>query len=50
VPLMKVYRDGLIDDDIYSAAATSVLLAVVTLVLSAVVLRTLQNRAFREEG
>ena len=50
VPLMKVYRDGLIDDDIYSAAATSVLLAAVTLALSALVLRTLQNRAFREEG
>ena len=33
-PLMKVYRDAFVDDDIYSAAATSVVIAAVTLVLS----------------
>jgi multiple sugar transport system permease protein len=50
VPLLKVYSDGFIDDDIYSAAAASVVLAAVTLVLSAVVLRLVQSRAFREDG
>ena len=50
VPLMKVYRDGFIDNDVYSAAATSTLLAAVTLVLSVIVLRVLQSRAFREEA
>jgi len=50
VPLMKVYSDGFIDDDVFSAAATSVLLAAVTLVLSMAVLRVVQGRAFREDG
>src|SRR3954470_23929905 len=50
VPLLKVYSDGFIDDDIYSAAAASVVLAAVTLVLSAVVLRAVQSRAVREDG
>jgi multiple sugar transport system permease protein len=49
VPLMKVYRDAFIDDDIYSAAATSVMLAALTLVVSAIALRALQARAFRED-
>jgi multiple sugar transport system permease protein len=49
VPLMKVYRDAFIDDDIYSAAATSVVLAAATLLLSAIALRALQARAFRED-
>ena len=49
VPLMKVYSDGFRDDDIYAAAAGSVLMAVVTLVLSALVLRAVQSRAFRED-
>ena len=44
VPLMKVYRDAFINDDIYSAAATSVLLALGTLVLSTVVLRVLNTK------
>jgi multiple sugar transport system permease protein len=49
VPLMKVYTDAFIEDDIYSAAATSVVLAAFTLVLSAVVLRLVQSRMFRED-
>jgi multiple sugar transport system permease protein len=49
VPLMKIYSDGFRDDDIYAAAAASVLLALVTLVLSLLVLRLVQSRAFREE-
>ena len=49
VPLMKIYSDGFRDDDIYAAAAASVILAVVALVLSLLVLRTVQSRAFRED-
>jgi multiple sugar transport system permease protein len=48
-PLMKVYRDAFIRDDIYSAAATSVLIALVTLVLSFGFLRLFQRRAFGQE-
>ena len=33
-PLMKVYRDAFTRDDIYSAAATSVVIAVVTFAVS----------------
>jgi multiple sugar transport system permease protein len=49
VPLMKDYRDAFIANDIYSAAATSVLLALVTLLLSLGILRLLQRRAFAED-
>lgn len=49
VPLMKVYRDAFVNDDQSSAAATSVLLAAVTLVLSLLLLRVLQKRAFGED-
>jgi multiple sugar transport system permease protein len=49
VPLMKIYSDGFRDDDIYAAAAASVILAAVTLILSLLVLRVVQSRAFREE-
>jgi len=49
VPLMKIYSDGFRDDDIYAAAAASVILAVVTLALSLLVLRAVQSRAFRED-
>jgi multiple sugar transport system permease protein len=49
VPLMKIYSDGFRDDDIYAAAAASVILAAVTLVLSLLVLRMVQSRAFRED-
>ncbi|NYI06909.1 carbohydrate ABC transporter permease [Allostreptomyces psammosilenae] len=48
-PLMKVYRDAFIANDIYSAAATSVIIAVVTLVLSLGFLRLVNNRAFGGE-
>lgn len=49
MPVMKVYRDGFINADPYLAAAGSVLLGVVTLVLSLGALRLLQNRAFGED-
>ena len=46
---MKVYRDAFVTGDLYSAAATSVSLAVFTLVVSLGVLRLLQRRAFGED-
>jgi multiple sugar transport system permease protein len=49
VPLMKVYRDAFITGDVYSAAATSVVLALFTLLLSLGFLRLLQRRAFAED-
>ena len=49
MPLMKVYRDAFVDGDIYSAAATSVVLAIATLVVSLGVLRLFQSRAFSED-
>jgi multiple sugar transport system permease protein len=48
-PLMKIYRDAFVRNDIYSAAATSIVLALVTLVLSFGFLRLLQARAFGHE-
>lgn len=48
-PLMKIYRDAFIRNDIYSAAATSVIVAVVTLALSFLFLRVVQRRAFASE-
>jgi multiple sugar transport system permease protein len=49
-PLMKVYRDAFTRDDIHSAAATSVILAVATFVLSFGFLRLVQSRAFSQEN
>ncbi|GHS85424.1 ABC transporter permease [Actinomycetota bacterium] len=48
-PLMKVYRDAFTRDDIYSAAATSVVIAAATFLLSFGFLRLMQNRAFSQE-
>lgn len=48
-PLMKIYRDAFVRNDIYSAAATSIVLALVTLVVSFGFLRLLQARAFGHE-
>ena len=48
-PLMKVYRDAFGNDDVAGAAATSVVLAIGTLIVSLTVLRLLQRRAFGEE-
>jgi len=49
-PLMTVYRDAFTRDDIYSAAATSVVIAVATFALSFGFLRLVQRRAFAQEG
>ncbi|HEY5880726.1 MAG TPA: sugar ABC transporter permease [Nakamurella sp.] len=48
-PLMKVYRDAFTRNDVYSAAATSVLIALATIVLSFVFLKLVGNRAFNQE-
>jgi multiple sugar transport system permease protein len=48
-PLMKVYRDAFTRDDLYSAAATSVIIAAATFILSFGFLRLVQNRAFSQE-
>jgi multiple sugar transport system permease protein len=48
-PLMKIYQDAFAKNDIYSAAASSVVIALVTLVLSFGFLRVVQNQAFEGE-
>ncbi len=49
-PLMKVYRDAFTRNDIYSASATSVVIAVAIFALSFVFLRLIQGRAFSQEN
>jgi multiple sugar transport system permease protein len=49
-PLMKVYRDAFTRGDLYSASATSVIIAVATFVLSLGFLRLVQSRAFGQEN
>ena len=49
VPLMTIYRDAFVNNDIYTAAAASVLLALGTLAVSLAVLSFLQKRAFGED-
>jgi multiple sugar transport system permease protein len=46
VPLMTIYRDAFVNNDIYTAAAASVVLALGTLSVSAAVLTFVQRRAF----
>jgi multiple sugar transport system permease protein len=48
-PLMKVYRDAFTRGDVYSASATSVVIAVVTLVLSFGFLKLAGRRAYGEQ-
>ena len=49
-PLMKVYRDAFVRNDIYSASATSVIIAIAIFALSFSVLQLIQRRAFAEEN
>ena len=49
-PLMKVYRDAFIRGDIYSASATSVVIAIAIFALSFVFLRVVQRSAFGGES
>jgi multiple sugar transport system permease protein len=48
VPLMTIYRDAFVRDDLPRAAAGSVFLAVCTVALSVILLRLTQKRAFGE--
>src|SRR5262249_35467047 len=48
-PLMKVYRAAFARNDIHAAAATAILLALLTLVISFGFMRTVQSRAFGNE-
>ncbi|MET4639500.1 multiple sugar transport system permease protein [Mycetocola sp. 2940] len=48
-PLMLVYRDAFTRDDIYSAAATSMVIAIATFAISFLFLRIVQKRAFGQE-
>ena len=48
-PLMKVYRDAFVRNDVYSASATSVVIALVMLVLSFGFLKLVGGRAFDQE-
>ncbi|UFU07664.1 carbohydrate ABC transporter permease [Ruania halotolerans] len=48
VPLMKIYRDAFVRDDLSLAAASSVVLALGTLIVSVLLLRLAQRRTFGE--
>jgi multiple sugar transport system permease protein len=48
-PLMKIYTDAFVRDDIHSAAAASVVLAAITLTFSLIFLRVVAGRAFAGE-
>lgn len=49
-PLMLVYRDAFTRNDIYSAAATSIIIALATFAISFLFLRIVQKRAFGQEN
>ncbi|WP_250038044.1 carbohydrate ABC transporter permease [Paractinoplanes maris] len=49
-PLMKVYRDAFVRNDVYSAAATSVVIAAATFVISYGFLKLVGSRAFSQEN
>lgn len=49
-PLMKVYRDAFMRDDLYSAAAMSIVIALGTFIISFGFLRLTQSRAFNQEN
>ncbi|WP_020577449.1 carbohydrate ABC transporter permease [Actinopolymorpha alba] len=48
VPMMRVYRDAFVTNDLFSASAASMVITGVTLVASLALLRLLQRRAFGE--
>ena len=49
-PLMTVYRDAFTRNDVYSASATSIIIAVAIFALSFLFLRVVQRRAFGGEN
>ncbi|WP_243075448.1 carbohydrate ABC transporter permease [Microbacterium sp. SS28] len=50
VPMMLVYRDAFVTNDLYGASATAVIITVVTMVASLGLLRLLRTRAFGGES
>ncbi|MFD0598341.1 carbohydrate ABC transporter permease [Catellatospora coxensis] len=48
-PLMKVYRDAFVTGDLYSAAATSLVIAAISVVPSLLFMRLVRRQAFGEE-
>jgi multiple sugar transport system permease protein len=49
-PLMKIYSDAFVRDDVHAAAAASIVIASVSLVVSFGFLRLVQSRAFAQEN
>lgn len=49
VPMMLIYRDAFVTNDLFSASATSVVVTLITLIASLGLLRFLQSRAFGED-
>ena len=50
VPMMLVYRDAFVTNDLYGASATAIVITAVTLVASLGLLKVLQRRAFGGEA
>ena len=50
VPMMLVYRDAFVTNDLYGASATAIVITVITLVASLGLLKALQGRAFGEDS
>ena len=50
VPMMLVYRDAFVTNDLYGASATAIIITAVTLVASLGLLKVLQSRAFGEDS
>jgi len=50
VPMMLVYRDAFVTNDLYGASATAIVITVVTLIASLGLLSVLQRRAFGEDS
>ncbi|MRG60379.1 ABC transporter permease subunit [Agromyces sp. CFH 90414] len=50
VPMMLVYRDAFVTNDLYGASATAIVITAVTLIASLGLLKVLQRRAFGGES
>jgi len=50
VPLMKIYQEAFVNDNLGGAAAASVILAVGILLLSLLILRVFQRKMFGEQS
>ena len=49
-PLMKIYRDAFVQNDIYTASAGSIIVALATFVISFGFLRLIRGQAFAQES